>query len=208
MNDLKQMARKSIGILAFCTLLAAGAKAQCGRVPPQVAALAPGLAALPQPAVIWPHATQGESAERQLAQAEETADVPITGLWKTVYTSGGMVVNVGLDQWHSDGTQMANDAVPAIFGNICEGVWQKTGPRTYSLLHPVFNYDSSGVSVVSIFIERQQVTLDPGGNTFSATFTWDSYDFNGTPISGSHLAGTIKGTRITATGPFPFPFPL
>jgi hypothetical protein len=40
------------------------------------------------------------------------------------------------------------------------------------------------------------------------TFTWDSYDFAGQPLPGSHLAGTVAGKRIKVSAPFPFPFPL
>jgi hypothetical protein len=46
------------------------------------------------------------------------------------------------------------------------------------------------------------------GKSFTGTFTWDSYDFKGNPIEGSHLAGTVSGERVTVKGTIPFPFPF
>jgi hypothetical protein len=75
-------------------------------------------------------------------------------------------------------------------------------------VHPAFNFDSTGTTVVSIFIERVQVVIAPDGNSFTGAFTWDSYDFSGHPLPGTHLVGALTGTRITVGAPFPFPFPL
>ena len=85
---------------------------------------------------------------------------------------------------------------------------RRPGQETYSLVHPAFNFDSTGTVVVSIFIERMQVMIAPDGNSFTGAFTWDSYDFSGHPLPGTHLAGAVTGTRITVGAPFPFPFPL
>jgi hypothetical protein len=74
-------------------------------------------------------------------------------------------------------------------------------------VHPAFNFDAAGTSVVSICIEREQVTVSPDGNNFSI-FTWDSYDFSGRPLPGSHLTGILTGKRIEVNAPFPFPFQL
>jgi hypothetical protein len=202
-----RVARTLVGCIAVCTMFAAGARAQCGSVPPQVAALAPGLGAMQRPAIIWPEALS-QQAESIQAQGEDASDAPIIGMWKATYVSGGMTVDVGFEQWHSDGTEILNDTPPPASGNVCLGAWEKTGPRTYSLVHPAFNFNSAGTAVVSIFIEREQVTVTPDGNSFTGTFTWDSYDFAGHPLPGTHLAGTVAGKRIKVGAPFPFPFPL
>jgi hypothetical protein len=122
--------------------------------------------------------------------------------------SGGAVINVGFDTWHADGTELALDgSFPPVVGNVCPGVWEKTGRRTYATVHPAFNYDAAGLNVVSIFIERLDVTISPDGGSYGGTFTWDSYDFNGSLLPGS-VAVTVTGTRITVNGPLPFPCPL
>jgi hypothetical protein len=136
------------------------------------------------------------------------ADPSPAGLWKTVFQSGGTVVMVGFDTWHSDGTELALDGLfPPATGNVCPGVWIKTGPRTYATMHPAFEYDPAGINVVAIFIERVQVTISQDGRTFQGTFTWDSYTFDGNLMPGS-LAGAITGSRISVDAQFPFPFPL
>jgi hypothetical protein len=132
----------------------------------------------------------------------------ITGLWKTVYVSGGAVINVGFNVWHSDGTEWALDSLaPPFQGNTCAGVWEQIGRRTYRTVHPAFNYDAPGLSVVGVFIERVTVTVDDDGDRFEGTFTFDNYDFQGNLLPGS-VAGTVTATRITVGAPFPFPIPL
>jgi hypothetical protein len=124
----------------------------------------------------------------------------MTGLWKTVMVSGGAVVMVGFDTWHSDGTEWSLDGLftPAS-GNVYPGVWEKTGPGTYSTVHPAFEYDAAGVNIVAIFIERMHVTIGADGNSFQGVFLWDNYDFQG---------NLLPGARIAVGAPFPFPFPL
>jgi hypothetical protein len=132
----------------------------------------------------------------------------ITGFWKTVYTSGGAVVNVGFNVWHSDGTEWALDSsAPPFQGNTCAGVWEQIGRRTYKTVHPAFNYDTAGLIVVGVFIERVEVTVSDDGSRFEGTFTFDNYDLQGNLLSGS-VAGALTATRITVRDPFPFPIPL
>jgi hypothetical protein len=149
-------------------------------------------------------ASGGQTLQKESQTQNNEDPAAMTGLWRVAYVSGGMVIDQGWDQWHSDGTEILNDTPPPALGNVCVGVWKKTGNRTFQLLHPAWNFDPSGVTVVSIFILRQEITLDANGNTFSGSFSMDSYDFSGHPLPGSHVAGTVTGKRITVTGPFPF----
>lgn len=152
-----------------------------------------------------PHLVEPNHAD---GPPRDWVDSKPTGLWKTVLTSGGTVVMVEFDTWHSDGTEIALDGLfPPATGNVCPGVWERTGPHTYSTVHPAFEYDNAGVNVIAIFIERMQVTLSPDGNSMQGTFTWDNYDFHGTLLPGS-VNGTVAAKRITADSPFPFPFPF
>jgi hypothetical protein len=195
-----------VACIAVCAILAGSARAQCGSAARKGAALTPGLQ-LPQDlAISSPRALSQTGFTK--AQNDDSSEIPITGLWKVVLVSDSKTVDVGFEQWHSDGTEMLNDTPPPASGNVCLGTWEKTGPRTYSLVHPAFNFDSTGTIVVSIFIERVQATIAPDGNSFTGAFTWDSYDFSGHPLPGTHLAGAITGTRISVGAPFPFPFPL
>ena len=64
---------------------------------------------------------------------------PIVGLWQFVL-NGGM--DFGTQAWHSDGTELMFSAGrdPAK-GDVCQGVWRKIGPRTYTLNHIAMGYD-------------------------------------------------------------------
>ena len=192
---------------AFGTIFSLGARAECGVAARSLAALAPAAQAIENSAAVSP---EGPSSQADWLQAQPQAgsDIPIIRLWKAIWVSSGTTVDVGFDQWHSDGTEVLNDTPPAASGNVCLGTWEKIAARTYSLVHPAFNFDAAGTTVASIFIEREQVTVSPDGNNFTGIFTWDSYDSSGHPLRGSHLAGTLTGKRIEVNAPFPFPFQL
>src|SRR5262245_23536045 len=70
----------------------------------------------------------------------------IVGLWHITFLvgHGPDVFDEGFEQWHSDGTEITIDvAVPPAAGNICLGVWEKTGPRSVKLHHVGWNWDAS-----------------------------------------------------------------
>jgi hypothetical protein len=175
---------------------ACGSSAQ--RIPASV------LAAQPLPLL------QESAADSTLDREPRSGDKhpSITGFWKTVYVSEGAVINVGFNVWHSDGTEWALDSSsPPFQGNTCAGAWEQIGLRTYKTVHPAFNYDPAGLSVVGVFIERVEVTLSADGSRFEGKFTFDNYDFQGNLLSGS-VAGALTATRINVRDPFPFPIPL
>lgn len=189
-------------LVTLLTLWAPGASAACGSPAQRMSATV--LAAPPLPLL------QQSASDSALDSEHRSGDQrpSITGLWNTVYVSGGAVINVGFNVWHSDGSEWALDSLsPPFQGNTCAGVWEQIGRRTYRTVHPAFNYDAAGLNVVGIFIERVEVTLSADGNRFEGTFTFDNYDFQGNLLSGS-VAGTLTATRIKVGAPFPFPIPL
>jgi hypothetical protein len=184
---------------ALSSVWVPGAAAACGssvqRLPPSVSS------ALQLPPLQEP-ASDGFAPE----EPERGEGPSMTGLWKTVFVAGGTVVNLGFNTWHSDGTEWALDGgFPPAGGNVCPGVWERIGHRSYRTVHPAFNYDASNTHVTSIFIERLNVTISRDGNSYQGDFTWDSYDFQGNLLPGS-VVGRITGTRIQVGSAFPFPF--
>lgn len=148
------------------------------------------------------------AAPRAGRPQDDSEEPSMTGLWKSVLVSDGQVMMVEFDTWHNDGTELGLDGLfPPVTGQVCPGVWEKTGTRTYDTAHPAFEYDSTNTQVVAIFIERMHVTISADGNSFEGTFTWDNYDFNGNLLPGS-VSGTVTGSRIRVSAAFPFPFPL
>ena len=197
----------AITIAGLALLAAPMVKASCGSPETARRVLANSPASALQPALAQPAAAAVPNSETEVGP-----EPSIAGLWKTVFVSGGSVVTVGFDSWHSDGTEFAVDSAPVVTGTYCPGTWEKKAPRTYSSIHPVYNYDPVTGNPNSIFIERVRTTLSADGKTFAGTFTWDCYDFAGNLQTAGPLAcsitGTLTATRITVDGPFPFPFPF
>ena len=197
-TDLKSGINLSLAVTALSIVLVPGAMA-CGSL--AIAGRPAGPLGLAAPHII-------ERGLDRVLPSLEGQDSRATGLWKIVLTSAGSVVMVEFDTWHSDGTELALDGLfPPATGNVCPGVWEKTGPRSYETVHPAFEYDNAGLNVIAIFIERMHVTLSQDGNSMEGTFTWDNYDFQGNLLPGS-LSGSVAATRIEVSSKFPFPFPL
>jgi hypothetical protein len=117
----------------------------------------------------------------------------IVGLWNITFTSGGEVVDVAFDAWHSDGTEILNDYTNPIEGNVCLGVWEQTGPRTYKLKHPSWSFDNTGTLLGTVII-GEKVTVSTDGNSFSGSYTYDIYNVAG--VFQVEYTGQVKATRI------------
>jgi len=183
-----------VAVVTLCAGFGSIARAQC-------AASLAGKSGLVVPAwrnissVLDPVRTQppAETSAETSAEAA-TAAGDITGLWTITFTSGGQVVDQGFDVWHSDGTELLNDTPPPATGNVCVGIWSRTGGRGYKLYHPSWTFDNNG-NLDGVAIIWEQVTLDPRGATFKGTYTVDVSDLSGAPLA--HFEGTIAAQRIT-----------
>jgi len=135
-------------------------------------------------------------------EGDQHAGASIVGLWHFRFLAqnsapipDGTLVDAGLIVWHSDGTEFTNSGQrkPAT-QNYCLGVWKKTGDSSYKAYHEALSYDDSGNPNGTAII-REDVTVDPGGDTFSGTFTIDVLDPAGNQVA--HIAGRVTATRIT-----------
>ena len=95
----------------------------------------------------------------------------------------------------SAGAMVDNGVAPA-FGNVCVGVWKRTGLRTYSLRHVTFNWDDNGRST-GTFQVLITVRLNRGGHAYAGTYAADSFDLAGNVIPELHAEGRLRGVRIT-----------
>lgn len=143
------------------------------------------------------------NATKKKAIAENRSDPSIaednptiTGLWDLQFIADDQVVDEGFDQYHSDGTEILNDTPPPSAGNVCLGVWAKTGVRTLKLKHPSWIYDPTNTTVIGTATILEQVTLDSDGNSFAGTFTVQLRDLSGNSL-GPDLTGQLQATRIT-----------
>jgi hypothetical protein len=174
--------------VAICTAFIPGANAQCG-------------SENPQGAILWPGAKMFQSQKPLTAVKAQRLDpdpappgASIVGLWEMQNTRNGVVLLHGIDSWHSDGTEALNDTGNPTGGNVCLGVWVKTGPDTYKLKHPYWRWDSTG-TLIGSGVLRFEITVDPDGNSYTGTFTNDQFDLVGNNVH--HGAGDTSGQRIT-----------
>ena len=131
----------------------------------------------------------------------DNRSAPIVGLWNATFYTGGQVFDQGIDQWHSDGTEILNDiAAPQPAngsGTVCLGVFKKTGARSVRLRHPFFSFDSNGnLAATGAILEDLTVAL--GGNTYSGSFSYLVYDLSGNLIFSTN--GDIVAQRIKVEG--------
>jgi hypothetical protein len=117
----------------------------------------------------------------------------IVGLWNVTFTSGGQTVDVAFDAWHSDGTEVLNDYTNPIEGNVCLGVYEQTGYRTYKLKHPSWAFDNTGTLLGTVVI-KETVILSPDGNSYKGNYAYDIYDTTGAFVI--EYTGTLSATRI------------
>jgi len=117
----------------------------------------------------------------------------IVGLWNVTFTSGGETVDVAFDAWHSDGTEILNDYTNPIEGNVCLGVYEQTGPRTYVLKHPSWAFDTSG-NLLGTVVIHEIVQLSNDCNSYHGSYKYDVYDTTGAFVV--EYTGQVSATRI------------
>jgi hypothetical protein len=142
-----------------------------------------------------PSATQTAVAAANSAAPPSSLKIlpSIIGLWNVTFSSGGQVVDVAFDAWHSDGTEILNDYTDPIEGNVCLGAWEQSGALTYKLKHPSWSFDSNGTLLGTVMI-HEVVNLSPDGNSYAGSYKYDIYDTAG--VFQEEFTGTIKATRI------------
>jgi hypothetical protein len=181
----------ALAVAGLSIAFAATASADCGITPTRFSALSRLAATGPESASLdQPEALRMATADDTTAAS---AAGSIVGLWHTTFTSGGLVVDEGFDQWSSDGTEILNDDPAPATGNVCLGVYVRAG-ASYKLKHPSWTFDNYG-NVNGTAIIRETVTVANNGNSYKGTYTLDIYDLSNNHLA--HFSGTIAAQRIT-----------
>jgi hypothetical protein len=130
---------------------------------------------------------------------DNSASTPtIAGMFSVILYNGAGpgVYDQQFDQWYEDGHEVSlSNSVPPALGNICLGIWKKTGPKSYKLRHWAWNFDNLG-NTVGTFVLVENITLNDKGNGYTGTFVADSYDLNGNLLLDLHATGQLVGTRL------------
>lgn len=183
-----------ISVLAICAAFAASAKAQCGFSPRHNLN---ALSALNAFAV--PTSSTAARPATQESNAQNGEEPTIVGLWDVKFMFESQLFDEGFDQYHSDGTEILNDIPPPASGNVCLGVWVKTGPHSFKLKHPFWIFDSAtNTTVIGRGSIVEHITLDRRGLSFRGTFRFEFRDLFGNPIPElPDVSGNLTADRIT-----------
>jgi hypothetical protein len=210
----RQRIGAGLAVIALSILTVPGAKAACAAAPRNGGTFAPELRGLQDPAAMGQEDLSEQAGSPQAQDQDQDkegkgSDATILGFWKVIAFSGGVLNDVGFQQFNAGGTELVNDVGALDAGtNFCLGAWKRVRGRTYELVHTFFIFDSSGKKAIAISIEKQRMTVARDGNTFRGKWTQDNYDFSGNLLPGNHFDGTVTAARIAPGLPFPFPFPF
>jgi hypothetical protein len=135
---------------------------------------------------------------------EGHARAGIVGLWRVTFVAkgnaagppDGVVLDNALVTWHADGTELMNSSRAPRTQSYCMGVWKRTGHDSYRLNHWALSWSDDGNMPVGPANIREEVTLGPGGNSYTGTFDIRQYNADESVVLG-HVTGVIAATRIT-----------
>jgi hypothetical protein len=178
----------------------------------------PALRDMTRPGGLIPAFYQSGAGGFVRVSDDDQRNSSIVGMWRITLVSDGTaypahipfgaVVDFGTQQWHSDGTEflISGGRAPST-GDVCMGVWEQAGHRTYRLKHIALAYASSDTppsqggpvvpaAYVGPGIIREVVTVSASGKTFEGTFTIDQYAKDEVTLL-QHIAGKVVGIRVT-----------
>ena len=120
----------------------------------------------------------------------------IVGLWQ--FQLKGFNVDWGTQAFHADGTELmfSGGQNPAT-GDVCQGVWRKVGPRTYTLNHIAMGWMAPGGPFGLRIHFHVVIKLDPNGNSFTGTYRVDV--FQETPEDPFDESASTKVASGTGT---------
>jgi hypothetical protein len=153
-----------------------------------------------------------------VGQSTNVPNSGIAGTWTVTFVSdgvppnpvpAGMTTDFGSVQWHDDGTEiMISAGRPPSTGDVCMGIWERTGPFTYKLKHIAFAWVSadtpssmggpgpSPAQFLGPAIISEEVNLDKSRDSYQGHFTIDQYNADESMVL-VHVSGTVTGTRLT-----------
>ncbi|MGH8212454.1 MAG: hypothetical protein ACREPP_04380 [Rhodanobacteraceae bacterium] len=150
--------------------------------------------------------TSSHPGQRSAIANDLQLRAPITGLYQFTMTAegngpggppDGTPIDFGYQAWHADGIEVATSgARPPPSGDVCLGVWARTGPRAYELNHYGLSWDNTGTVYVGPANIRENVTLSSNGNSMSGNFNITQYAPDGSTVLGQ-VQGAYAATRVT-----------
>ena len=195
-----------LGAILLGTAFISAASAQCG-----LAVLPKGVSAQKAPTA-WHPLNPGTPRIVEASfnrEDRDSDDDSIVGLWHAVFTAkgngaalpDGTPIDNSLVAWHGDKTETMISSRPPQDGDVCLGVWEKTGRNRFKLNHIGWGgYDTTnapeGIGNPSGPTQiLEDVVVSSDGKRFAGTFILTAHDLSGNITA--RITGVIAGTRIT-----------
>jgi hypothetical protein len=136
----------------------------------------------------------------RLSDDEDSDGQSIAGLWEFKWT--GFSVDWGTQAFHADGTEiMFSGGQNPETGDVCQGVWRKVGPHTYTLNHIAMGWFAPGAGFGIRVHIHATINLNSSGNAFTGNYRAavyavspaDPFDESVEVASGT---GAMSATRV------------
>ncbi|HEX6785103.1 MAG TPA: hypothetical protein VF098_10685 [Sphingomicrobium sp.] len=147
-------------------------------------------------ALVHSTSLQDQQSAAMLLHRADFDNRTIVGMWAFTMTPTAGPGDFGFQQWHSDGTELMNSGVRApATENFCMGVWRQTGAGRYHLNHQALSYDAGTGQLNARVTIKEDVLVDPSGNSYSGQFSLDVYDPSG-KTQVAHQQGQVTAQRV------------
>jgi hypothetical protein len=125
----------------------------------------------------------------------------IVGLWEFKFL--GFLQDFGTQAFHAGGTEtMYSAGIDPATGDVCQGVWRKAGPSTYTLNHVAMGRSAPGAPYGVRVHFHMLIKVAPSGDSYSGTYRvalysetpQDPFDESMGPFASGK--GTLSATRV------------
>jgi len=97
---------------------------------------------------------------------------------------------------------MFSGGVDPATGDVCQGVWRKVGPSTYTLNHIAMAWTAPGAEYGVLIHFHMLIQVAPSGDSYSGTYgvslhsatPQEPFDESGGPFASG--TGTLTATRV------------
>ena len=197
----------AMGALVLAVVMVPSALAQCGLNKNYV-----------KPSAWHPQLGSAHFMRAALFDDDDSDGPSLVGMWHVIFTAHTIngtaippdaypMIDNAFVVFHSDKTEIMESARPPQDGNFCQGVWQRTGARSYYVNHlPWLGNDTAnapaGIGNPTGGAQiTEHITVSEDGKSYSGNFTLVGYNLDGS--KAVTFTGVIAGTRITTSTTFP-----
>jgi hypothetical protein len=197
-NAMAAWLAAAVGVLGFAIAGQAGATCM-NQGFKQGTSLNTGSGAHFSPATFSEDDSRGFSPRRVGFESHESDD-SIVGLWQ--FKWAGFSVDYGTQAYHSDGTEITfSGGQNPQTGDVCQGVWRKIGPNTYTLNHIAMGWTAPGAGFGLRVHLHFVLKVDPSGEKMTGVYK--AFVYSVTPsdpfdesVQLAAGTGTVTATRV------------